>query len=220
MYIHQVQRGTKFTFTFENGQEVEGVFDGNIDHLQYNIICQEISGQMDIFQESEPETQFQAGDSFYTFKSKLLGISEKKDAIHDSLEFKVITPFKETTQRSNFRIKIALRVRIHEYIDDFKKLYSDGWLFDAVSDDISKNGIRLFSDYATDAPQGTMFTLEFTLQSGVLYMIPAKLMRNQPNTATRSYNYDLGFTFDYSQMPDKQEKLILDILEYKIKHRL
>ena len=220
MYIHQVQRGTKFKFTFDEDTVIEGVFDGNIDHMQFNIICPEISRNYDNFHESEPDVQFIAGENYYNFKAKLLRISEKKDAIHDSLEFRIITPFKEVPMRSNFRIQITLKVRIHEYSDDYKKMYSNGWICDAVSDDMSKNGIRLWADHFVDAPQGSMFTLEFSLKQGIIYMIPAKLMRNQPNTTTRSYNYDYGFVFDFNQMEDKQEKLLLDILEHKIKHRL
>lgn len=220
MFIHQVQRGTEFTFTFDEDTEIQGVFDGNIDHLQFYIICPDISRNIDKFHEAEPQVHFIAGNNFYNFKAKLLGICDKKDAFHVSLEFKVISPFKEVLRRNDFRIKTSLKVRIHEYTDDLRKLYSNGWLCDAVSDDVSRNGIRLWADYPLDAQNGTMFTLEFFLKTGWIYMIPAKLMRNQPNSTTRSYSYDYGFNFDFSQIPDKQEKLILDILEHKIKNTL
>jgi hypothetical protein len=220
MYIHQVQRGTEFTFTFDDGVEVYGQFDGNIDHMMFYIIAPDISRNIDYYEEQEPQVQFLVGDSYFNFKAKCLGISEKKVAIHDSIEFRVLTPFKEVQRREDFRINIALKVRIHEFVDDYKKMYSNGWMCDALSDDVSKNGIRLFADYAIDAPQGSMFTLEFSLKEGWIYMVPAKLMRNQPNRATRSYNYDLGFIFDFSQIPDKQEKLLLEILEFKMKNKL
>jgi hypothetical protein len=220
MYIHSVPRGTEFIFTFEDGTEIKGVFDGNIDHMQFNIICLEISREIDRFLDTEPEVQFIIGENSYEFKAKILKISDKKEAINDSIEFRVITPFKEVPLRSTFRINVNMKVRIHEYVDDFKKLYSNGWLCDASSDDISKNGIRLWCDYALDAPLGSMFTLEFTLQTGSIYMIPATLKRSQPNTVTRSYNYDYGFVFDFKEMEDKQERLILEILEYKIKNRI
>lgn len=220
MYIHQVPRNTPFTFTFDEETTIEGVFDGNIDHMMFNIMCTEISRNIDNFVGKEPDVEFIVGDMSYTFKANLLGISEKKEAINDSLEFRITAPIKEVPLRKTFRIKIALKVRLHEYVNDYKKVYSNGWLFDAVSDDVSKGGIRLWCDYPIDDPIGTMFTLEFSLKSGWIYMIPAKLMRNQPNTETRSYNYDYGFVFDFSAMPDKQEKLLLDILEYKMKNRL
>jgi len=220
VYIHQVQRGTEFKFTFDDGFEVDGLFDGNIDHMQFYIICPDISRRIEQYKEKEPEVAFTANESYYKFKAKLLGVSAKKEAIHDSLEFRVITPFKEVQRREDFRIHIALKVRIHEYSDDYKKLYSKGWVCDALSEDVSKNGIRLWADYAVPAELGTLFTLEFSLKPGWIYMIPAVLNRLQPNTVTRSYNYDYGFIFDFSQMPDKQEKLLLDILEFKIKNRL
>ena len=111
-------------------------------------------------------------------------------------------------------------MRIHAYTDDYTKMYSNGWLCDAVSDDMSKNGIRLFCDYAIDAPLETIFTLEFTLHSGTPYLVPARLVRNSPNITTRSYNYDIGFSFDFTGMEDKHERLLLDIIEHKIKNRV
>jgi hypothetical protein len=215
-----VPRGTKFTFTFDDGVVIDGVFDGNIDHMQFYIICTAISGDYEKFENSEPKVEFIFGENSYNFTAKLLGITDKKDAINQSLEFRVITPFKEVPLRSNFRIQINLKVKIHEYVNDFKKRYSNGWICDAVSDDMSKNGIRLWADTTLSHEQGTLYTLEFSLQTGVVYMVPAKLMRNQPNLVTRSYNYDYGFVFDFTGMEDKQEKLILEILEYKIKHKL
>ncbi|MCL2198859.1 MAG: PilZ domain-containing protein [Defluviitaleaceae bacterium] len=221
MFIHQVPRGTTFTFEFDdNGLEIDGMFDGNIDHICFNIICLEISKDIEQYQGKDPLVSFILGDTSYSFKANLMKISENKDAIHDSIEFKAISPIKDEPLRKNFRVKIDLRVRIHEYVDDFKKHYTNGWMCDAISDDISKRGIRLFSDYRLDAPLDTPFTLEFSLMTGSIYLIPATLKRSQPNTVTRSYAYDYGFIFDFKDMAEKQENLILEILEYKIRHRL
>lgn len=220
MFIHQIPRGTTFTFEFdEDGHEIEGMFDGNIDHISFNIICLEISAAIDKFKGKDPQVTFILGDTQYTFKANLMRISENKDAIHDSIEFKAISPIKDEPMRKNFRVKIDLRVRIHEYVDDYTKHYTNGWMCDAVAEDISKKGIRLFSDYRLDDPINTPFTLEFSLMTGSIYLIPATLKRAQPNTVTRSYAYDYGFLFDFKEMEEKQENLILEILEYKMKTR-
>jgi hypothetical protein len=188
--------------------------------MSFIITCPDISRHIDEFKEKEPEAKFIIEDHTYHFKAKVLGITEKQDAIHESLDFKVVSPIKGIPLRSNFRIKLLLKVRIHEYVDDFKKLYSNGWICDAVSEDISKDGIRLWSDYALGERKGDIFTLEFSLKDKTMYMIPIILKRSGPNTATRSYKYDYGFLFDFNNMPGRQEKLILDILEYKMKNRL
>lgn len=219
MYIHQVQRGTKFKFKFDEETTYEGTFDGNIDHLRYSILCPDLVRYVDIYTEAEAETQFFHNGSYYDFKSLFIGISDRKDAIIESLEFRVVTPIKETKQRSSFRIQLNMKVSLHKYVNDPSKLYSDGWICDALSDDISKNGIRIFSDYALTEPLGTVFTLEFSLKN-IIYMVPVVLIRNQPNSTTRSYHYDQGFSFNFDGMEDRQEKLILDILEHKIKHRI
>ena len=186
MYIHQVPRGTEFTFTFDDETQIEGTFDGNIDHMQFNILCPQISKNIDIYKDKQPTVEFLSGETYYNFKAKILGVSARKEAIHDSLEMVVVTPFKEAQRREEFKINIALKVRIHDYNDDFKKLYSSGWVCDALSDNVSKNGIRLWADYALDATVGTMFTLEFSLRTGWIYMIPARLTRSKPNTATHT----------------------------------
>ncbi|MCL2578087.1 MAG: PilZ domain-containing protein [Defluviitaleaceae bacterium] len=220
MYIHQVPRGTDFTFTYDDETVIEGLFDGNIDHLQFYIVSPEISRNIEELKELEPEVTFIINDTSYKFKAMLVRISEKKEAIHDALEFKVISPIKDTPLRKNFRLKITLKVRIHKYTDDYTKMNADGWICDAVSDDMSKNGIRLFTDTAIESPLGTIYTLEFTLKQGSIYMVPAKLVRNVTNTTTRSYNYDIGFSFDFSEMNEKHERLLMDILEHKIKNRV
>ena len=219
LYIHQVPRGTKFKLYFDEFTEIEGTFDGNIDHLRFALFCPEISRHVEQFVEREAEVQFIISDHSYACRTRFERVKEIKDAVNESLEFRVITPIKATPLRSNFRITLKLKVQIHSYADDFKKMYSDGWLCDVVSADMSKQGIRVWGDYLIEAPIDTKFTLVFTLQSGSVYMIPSLLKRSQQNYETRSYNYDYGFIFDFSNIPEKQEKLLLEILEYKIKNR-
>ncbi|MCL1844777.1 MAG: PilZ domain-containing protein [Defluviitaleaceae bacterium] len=220
MYIHQVPSGTKFMFKFDESTSIEGTFDGNIDHLTYKIFCPEIARNVDYYIESEPETEFFHAGSFWNFKSLLVGVTSNREVVQqEAIEFKVISPIKETKQRVDFRIQIKMQVTLHTFIDDPSVLYANGWVCDAISDDISKSGIRIFSDYALTEPLGTVFTLGFTLKNNI-YMIPATLIRNSPNTTTRSYHYDQGFSFNFTDMEDRQEKLILDILEHKIKHRM
>ncbi|MCL2224966.1 MAG: PilZ domain-containing protein [Defluviitaleaceae bacterium] len=221
MYIHQVVRGTEFTFTFAEDDVVEGIFDGNIDHMQFYIVSPAISRNYAEYHEAEPTVSFTVADKAYSFTAKLLKISDQKEAINEALEFRVVSPIKEEPLRKNFRLEVALKVRLHEYTDDYTKLHSNGWVCDAVSVDMSKSGIRLFSDYALDAKIGDIYTLEFALGKDKIYMIPARLVRNKVNTTTRTYAYDIGFGFNYEGAdPTKHEKLMMDLLEYKIQHRV
>jgi|GEM_PF-843019 len=224
MYIHQVPRGTEFTFTFEDGTEdgntVQGMFDGNVDHMRFYIVCPDISRNFENFAQSKPNVTFVNGENLYRFDAKILGISDKMDAINNSIEFEITSPIKAEALRQNYRIKIMLKVRIHKYTEDYKKRHADGLICEAVSDDMSKQGIRLFTDHDIPDPLGTIFTLEFSLKPGIVYMIPAKLVRNDQNTTTRTYLYDIGFSFDFSGVTDMHEKILLEIIEYKIKNRV
>jgi len=219
VYVHNISRGTHLTLTFENGFEYHAVFDGNIDHMSFYVICPEIQKDLERFIETTPQVKFLAGELFYTFTASIVGKSQRSDAIHDTMDFKITTPFKEEQRRTDFRIEIALKVKIHSYVDDFRKLYTGEWLCEAVSSDVSKHGIRIFADQSLDGPLGTLYTLEFSLRTGWIYLVPAKLVRNQRNMETRSYAFDYGFVFDFTNMPEKEEKLLLDILEAKIRNR-
>ena len=97
------------------------------------------------------------------------------------------------------------------------RAFRGDFICDARSDDLNVNGIRLFADYMIEDPLETMFTIGFTLPHGTMYLIPARLKRMQRNTATRSYLYDYGFMFDYTQMPERRDKLVTDILTAKLK---
>lgn len=220
MYIHQVPRGTTFTFEFDENNSLDGMFDGNIDHMSFYIMCTEISRNLEAYEHLKPKVTFIVGENMYRFDARILGISEKNDAINDSLEFQIISPIKTEPLRKNYRIKIMLKVRIHKYTPDYKKRHADGLICEAISDDMSKNGMRLFTDHEIIEPLDTVFTLEFSLRPGIAYWIPAKLVRNAQNTTTRTYLYDIGFNFDFSEVHDTHEKILLDIIEHKIKNRV
>ena len=220
LYVHQLVRGTEFTAIFDDQTEIDAIFDGNIDHLKFHVICPEFLRNLDKYKETTPTIRILIGEVYYTFTAKILGKSERNEALLETLDFIAISPFKEEQRRNDFRIQIALKVKIHAYDDDYRKLYSGGWLCDSVSDDVSKNGIRLWADHTLPDELGTMYTLEFSLKTGWIYLVPAKLVRHGRNTATLSYKYDYGFIFDFTHMPDKKEKLLMDILEHKIRKGL
>ncbi|MCL2048551.1 MAG: hypothetical protein FWG87_07465 [Defluviitaleaceae bacterium] len=218
MYIHNIQRDTKIKFIYED-EEFEGTYDGAIDHLSFYVFCPEFSRNVEKYLDTEPKAQFIVGENMYTFTARLTNANQKKDAFLEAVEFRAVSPIKQSPLRSSFRMKVTLKVGIHRYNEDFKQLYSDGLICEAVSSDTSKGGICVWSDYWLDAPTDTKFTLELSLQQGKIYMLPAFLKRAGENTETRSYNYEYGFVFDFSEAPEKRDSLLLEILEYKIRNR-
>jgi len=208
VYVHSIPRGTNLNIILEDGTELAGVFDGNIDHIKFYVLCPEILQNISTLCETEPTVMFSVKESgCYTFKSKILGKSGfRKGPKNETVDFVVVTPFKEVFRRENMRIKLTMDVRICGHGKD------SALICDAISVDVSKSGIRLWSNYNLNTPTNTFFNLEYVLTTGKKYVIPAKLMRSSQNNESRVYEYDYGFFLDFTNIPDQQESLLLDIL--------
>jgi len=218
MYLVDVGHGTRFTILYENGSEFTGVFDGRIDHISFYIHCPDIQKNLEHYINTRPTLKFFSKESFYTFTGEILGKSERRNPLLETLDIKIVTPIKPAgTGRVDFRINIAFKVKIHSFVDEQKSLFLGDFLCDAISCDVSKGGIRIWADYDMIKQSGEKFTLVFSLNSDSTYFVPAQLIRAQNNTFTRSYYFDYGFVFDFSSMPERQEKLLIDILEAKIR---
>ena len=218
MYLVDVGHGTSFTISYEDGTEYSGVFDGRIDHMSFYIHCPDIQEKLDKFVNTQPLMTFFGKESFYTFTGLILGKSDRKNHALDTIDVKIITPFKSSgTGRVDIRINITFKVKIHHFVDDQKNLFLGDFICDTISNDVSKGGIRLWADHDLIKNKDQMFTLVFSLSHDWTYFIPAQLVRCQPNLVTRSYYFDYGFTFDFSTMPERQDKLLMDVLEAKIR---
>ena len=216
MYLSNVNTGTNFEITFEDGREFNSVFEGKIDHISFYIQCYDIFSNIEEFAGQTPMFKFHVQDKYYTFTGEILGRSSSKQAMVDTVDVIIRTPFKEGTDRKEFRIETNMRVRIFDYSDDVQTRYAGDWICDAQSSDVSKKGIRLFCDHKLRSEYEDQFTLEFKFARDNSFTLPAKLVRTQSNTSTRSYNYDYGFIFDYSKNPELEEKFLMDLLYAKI----
>jgi len=217
VYLHNLTRGMTLDITLPDGKEIRSAFDGIIDHMSFYVLCPEILKHIEELTNTQVMVKFFMGSSDYTFNAQILGKSLRTDALHETSDFKILTAFKETPRRENFRIDMQIKVKIHEYTEDYTKFYTGELLCDAVSVDVNKNGIRIFADYLLSKEPNAMYTLEFELRPGWRYLIPAKLLRNERNATTRSYAFDCVFLFDFTDMPEKREKLFLDIMEAKLR---
>ena len=218
MYLVDVGHGTQFTISYEDGAEYSGVFDGRIDHMSFYIHCPDIQRNLEKLINTRPTMMFFGKESFYTFTGEIIGKSERKNPMLDTFDVKIITPFKASgTGREDFRINISFKVKIHAFVDDQKSLFLGDYICESISSDVSKGGIRIWADHDLMKFKNEKFTLVFSLSNDWTYFVPAELVRCQPNMATRSYYFDYGFVFDFSTMPERREKLLMDVLEAKIR---
>ena len=216
MYLSDINTGTNMTITLEDGRELPCVFDGKIDHISFYAQCYEIFSNLDDYVGQTPSFKFYVQDKYFTFTGEILAKGASKHSMVDTFDVLIKTPIKEGTDRKEFRLETNMKVRVFEYSDDWKNRHAGHWVCDAISSDVSKRGMRLFTDQNLRDQKDNLFTLEFRLKRDEMYYMQARLIRVQPNSVTRSYNYDLGFIFDFSKDPDKEDKFITDLLYAKI----
>ena len=221
MYLPEIQNGTKFTVIFEDGNELQAEYVGNINHSHYNIISPEISENIEQYKNAAVTIHFDMRDKKYVFTSQVVGLKSKQDS---NVNLKVTSFFKEAPLRTSIRINISLKVTIFTLMGSIESPFPGQFLCEALSDDISKNGIRILSDFNLDAPLDSVFMLKISLPlgpsyvfpnklaPGSSYVFPAKLVRSLRSTFGQAYGYDYGFTF-LSNEQSQQEKLILDLLQ-------
>ena len=214
MYINSIAHAVPVTILFENGTEIEATFDGNIDHVRFNVISPEL---FKIAEESVGEKltgKLPHEGTYYSFSMEIV----KKGNNQNNIECKMTGPFKEISRSEDFCLDVAFKVRVRTYAPLEKSLSLGKSLFEGLSNNISKTGMRLFGDYPIEDPLKTYFTLEISfVPHGSQYYIPARMVHNQPNTVTRSYRYDYGFAFDFTNHRREEEKLLTEILELKLR---
>ena len=218
MYLSDIQYDTNFNLEFEDGSFHRGFFDGRIDHMQFYLHCPEILSEIDSFINREPTMKFFVSDKCYTFTALITGASNRRPPALRTIDIKIISPIKEgETGRADIRINLSMQVRVHHHDEDPKSLFLGDMICNSKSVDISKSGIRLWADANLIAHKGNYLTLAFSISKDWTYIIPSKLLRAEKNRTTLSYAFDYGLQFDFSTMEHRQEKLLMDILESKIR---
>jgi len=218
MYLKEIVSGTEFEIVLNNGHTVIGTLDESIDHMNFYLHCPEILANIDKLAKTEATIKFAFKEKYYAFSAEILRKSSRSSWNQETLDMTLKSPIKESSSGEELRIKIGIKIKIYNYVDNRENFFVGNRLFEATSEDLSKGGVRIWSDWPIDDPVGTMFTLELSSPLRVTYLIPAKLVRNQQNTTTRTYNYDYLFALDFSHNPDQQDKMIVDALEAKLRH--
>jgi c-di-GMP-binding flagellar brake protein YcgR len=217
LYLPNLERGLFLELEFLDGWQTEGILDDTLDHLNFYLRSPEIVQSGESIIGNDFMAHFEIQTTQYSFPARIEKFFDRHDSHHDCALCRILGPIKGKDKREDFRIQIALRVRIFCYSDDHTKFHMGELMCEAVSVDVSKNGMSLWCDHMLPEELDARYTLEFKLNNGRTYLAPAKLRRHARNTETRSYMFVYGFLFDFTGMPTKQEDLLLDILEHKIR---
>ena len=220
MYLHDIGSDQEFEITLHDGRVVYGNFEGKIDHMNFHMSCTEISKEIESLINTQTKMKFNVGASDYTFTAQIMQKSERKSGLNESIHIKILTAFKEIPLRAEPRIALTTKIKSYAYVDDFKQKFAGEMICEGTTVDVSKNGIRIWADHCLPEIPDSLFTLEITLPPGRTHFIPMKLKRHKRNTETRSYAYDYGFVFDFTNVPEKKDMLFLNIMEAKLQGRL
>lgn len=214
MRLLYIDKGTPLTIRLEGEENLELYveFIDNLDERIFYVYNQEIYNDIDKFLNKTALVTINFRNDIYNFRCIIAG-TDNKLMDKDIVVFELKSEFRLESRRSSVRTVARLRTKIFEYIENQSDSHRGQYICDAQSEDVSRDGIRLFSDHELDAPKGTMFIIDFSAEPGFLFSIPAKLVRSQRNMASVVYAYDYGFVFDFSSMPELQEKLITGIFK-------
>ena len=217
MFIQDIKRGVPIVITFKDETEISAEFDGSIDHKRFYVKSKDIAVGINNYIDVEAEFKYYDGGVFYVFTGKFLGknnLAGYSDMVVDVI---AITPLEEIPRRNDIRMSISVKIKIYEFVGNRANAFLGSYIDEGISDNISKNGIRVWSNYELIQSEMPMYTLEIKLPYGDVYYIPSKLIYSQRNMITRTYMFDYGFSFDFTHLPDAQERLIQDVLESKMR---
>ena len=218
MYLKEIISVTELEITLNNGQTMSGTLDESVDHMNFYLHSPELLLNIDKLLKTEVTVRFLFKERYYEFSAEIVRKSSRSTWSQETVDMTLKSPIKEASGAEDLRISIGIKTKIFAYTDNKEKFFVGEFLFESVTVDLSKGGVRIWSDRQIDSPVGEMFTLELSSPLRATYLIPAKLVRNQQNTTTRTYNYDYLFALDFSTIPEQQDKMIVDALEAKLRY--
>jgi len=218
LLLPEIKKGTPLAVTLGDGREFTVEYMKNTDYENFSIRSSDIAADVELLKGATMDVKFSTKMTECSFSAKIMGLASKF-ASTDIVDCVVTSLLKETPRRSDARIDISLRVKVYSYVDDPERKFIGDFLCESVSDNVSRGGVRLFSDFKLEDLPDSMYTLAFSFPQGELFVLPARIVRNQRNTSNRSYSYDYGLIFDFDYLPEYREKLILNVLQAKITSR-
>ena len=212
MYLTDLESGTNLSVVFEDESELRAQYIDRIDHVNFLIQSIDSDDNLNRYIGSSASISFFTRDLCYTFFCKITGFESGEINI---INCTATSLFKEVPRRDGHRINTNLRTKVFSYKNSENGTQKKEFICEAVSVDLSRTGIRLWSDDPIDAPLQTTFLLEVAVPFSLPFTLSAVIVRNQNNTSTRSYSFDYGFVFP-DNMYDRAEKLVFDIIKSRL----
>jgi len=226
MFIQDIKRGVPIVITFtkeedkehkEDKTEILAEFDGSIDHKKFYIKSRDIAENISNYVDTEAEFKYFDNGIFYMFTGKFVGKSSLAGTSDMIVDVVALTLLREVPRRNDIRISIRAKIKVHEFDGNRANAFLGSYIGDGITDNISKSGIRIWSNSELNQTEMPIYTLEIDIPFGDVYYIPAKLIYSQLNTIAVRYKFDYGLSLDFTHLPNMQELLIKDVLEARMR---
>ena len=212
MILFSVESRTPVTVFLEEGSEITAEFVENYDSKVFYVQSQSLLDNLNTLTNSKATVELFFKEGFYRAECRIVGPGIRKPR-YDTVALEAQDEFKYEAQRSSPRVYMGFTAEIHHYTEDKNSFYKSGLICRSISKDLSRDGIYLVSEHKITAPKETMFTISFYF-SNYTFNIPAKLMWNRQSDKS---THDYGFLFDFSGIPELQDKLLTAIFKEKLK---
>ena len=203
-------------YTEENRDvEIQAKFIDNLDDAVFYIYNQEMYENINSLIDKIITVIIIINDKPYKAEARVLGEGGKKRSYDNTIMLEIVSGFKQETRRTSVRYDIRVKTKIYEYSESQNNSYKGDFICDAVSEDVSRGGMRLTSNHKLRIPKETLVVLDFSIKpksTSPMYSIPSKIMRSYRNISS----YEYSFQFDFIKMPEIQENLLSDIFDFKL----
>ena len=147
----------------------------------------------------------------YSFDAQLISGFDRNG--HDTLLLEAITGIEKNNLRKAPRVEIRLDTKIIERI---KSQSRDAIILSGVTNDLSSNGLSLFTNERVTFKDSALYLAEFKIMEDV-FSLPIRLVRMREASSLVRYRFDYVFTFLNNPESIEIKNLAMALFEYSIR---
>ena len=210
MLLYSLKSRTPVLIGMKDGSEIKAEFIENNNEKNFYVYSAALAANIDNYMNRPIVVTIFFGEGFHKANCRILG-KGRKAGRHETVALEVIDEFEFVPQRNSPRIDITIAVDIYRAAKNGRD--RENLVCAGLSHDLSREGISVASDYEIVSGKGSVFIVSFYFAS-YTFNIPAQIMRNKRDVAS----YEYGFLFDFTGMPEVQDKLDSAIFKEKIRY--
>ena len=220
MRLINIHSGAPITIYVDNEGDIvlRSRFIDNLDDSIFYTFSQDMINNIASYIGKTVDVEVSFGDRLLRAECIVVGKGGKKKN-YDTVTLQKKSEFMPGSRRASDRFDIQVVTNVFNYSDNQASDFKGEFICDSISADISKGGMRIIANRRLDAPNDAVFTLGFAVNPRSLfstYSIPSRIVRTSRSVSAFSSGYDYGFKFDFSKIPETQERLFNDLLNSRL----